>query len=176
MGREIWLKQAGLFLIYLFVQVLFFRNLTFFDGNVMVFPYVAFLVLLPFGAMNMSILLVAFCMGFVVDIFYDSIGIHTASCVFLAFTRTQIMKWTAPTGGYELSEIPTINQMGFGTFLVFVIPQILLHHITLFMIEAGNMSFMPKAILRGVLSTFATLVIVLAIQYLFYGNVGRRRL
>ena len=23
--------------------------------------------------------------GFVVDIFYDSIGIHTASCVFLAF-------------------------------------------------------------------------------------------
>lgn len=176
MGREIWLKQVGLFLLYLFIQVLFFRNLTFFDGNVMVFPYIIFLILLPFGAMNMSNLIVAFCMGFVIDIFYDSIGIHTAACVFLAFTRTQIMKWTAPTGGYELSEVPTINQMGIGTFLIFVIPQILIHHVTLFMIEAGRSAFLSKAILRGFLSTFATLIIVLAIQYLFYNNVGRRRL
>ncbi|MBB6462906.1 rod shape-determining protein MreD [Flammeovirga kamogawensis] len=176
MGREIWLKELGLFFLYLTVQVLFFRNLAFFDGMVMVFPYVAFLILLPFGAMNMSILLVAFFMGFVVDIFYDSIGIHTAACVLLAFVRTQLMKWTAPTGGYELSETPTIGQMGLGTFLIFIAPQIILHHILLFMIEAGSWAFMPRAILRALLSSVATLLIILAIQYLFYGSSQRRRI
>ncbi|ANQ50213.1 rod shape-determining protein MreD [Flammeovirga yaeyamensis] len=176
MGREIWLKQVGVFFIYLFAQVLFFRNLTFFDGNVMIFPYVAFLVLLPFGADNMKLLNIAFVMGFVMDIFYDSIGIHTAACVGMAFTRYQIIKVTAPSGGYDLSDVPLIGQMGFGTFITFVIPQVLIHHILLFSIEAADWGFMPKALFRAFLSSIATIFIILAVQYLFYKGFSRRRI
>ncbi|WP_281615404.1 Rod shape-determining protein MreD [Flammeovirga sp. SubArs3] len=176
MGREIWFKQIGIFFIYLMAQVLFFRNLTFFDGSVMMFPYVTFLILLPFGANNITLLTIAFVMGFIVDIFYDSIGIHTSACVFLGFVRYQIMKLTAPSGGYELSETPLIGQMGFGTFVVFIAPQVLAHHLLLFCIEAGAWAFIPKALLRGVLSGMATILVILAIQYLFYSGFSRRRI
>ncbi|OHX67003.1 hypothetical protein [Flammeovirga pacifica] len=176
MGRETWLKQVGVFFVYLFAQVVFCRNLTFFEGNVMIFPYVAFLVLLPFGANNMKLLNIAFAMGLIMDIFYDSIGIHSAACVGMAFTRYQIMKVTAPSSGYDLSDVPLIGQMGFGSFVTFVIPQVLIHHILLFCIEAADWGFMPKALLRAFLSSIATLLIILAIQYLFYRGFSKRRI
>ena len=78
--------QIIIFLAYVAIQVLFVRNLVLFD-TAFCFVYVAFLLLIPLETGPLILMLLGFLTGFVIDIFYDSLGIHSAACVLLTFIQ-----------------------------------------------------------------------------------------
>jgi hypothetical protein len=155
------------FILYLLLQVTLVRNMILFD-TAFCYVYVAFIILLPFEIGPVLLMVIAFLCGFMVDIFYDSLGIHAAACVLIAFLRPFWTKTIPPRGGYEMGMKPTIKIMGFSWFLTFTLPLILIHHAVLFFVEAGGMHLFGFTLVKVISSTILTFLVVVILQYLFY--------
>jgi rod shape-determining protein MreD len=74
------------FFVYVLVQVLILKNLVLFDVA-FCFLYVAFILLLPVEMSPVALMFTAFGMGFLVDIFYSSMGLHAFALVITAYAR-----------------------------------------------------------------------------------------
>lgn len=132
------------------------------------YVYVAFLILLPFEIRPVLLMIIAFLCGIMIDIFYDSLGIHAAACVLIAFIRPFWTKTVPPRGGYEMGMKPTIRIMGFSWFLTFTLPLILIHHLVLFFVEAGGLHLFGFTLVKVISSTILTFLVMVILQYLFY--------
>ncbi|PWJ36143.1 rod shape-determining protein MreD [Sediminitomix flava] len=159
---------------YILIQLLFFRNTQLF-GLAFCFPYIAFILLLPFGQNGIGSMVLAFILGITVDIFYDTLGIHAAACVFMAFARNYYLKNFGGGDKYDANDIPSVLLLGNGGFLSLTLPLIFLHHFTFLMIEASNWALIGRTLLQAVLSTVFTALILLCIQMILY-PVQKRRL
>jgi hypothetical protein len=161
--------QLFYFVLYIGLQIIFVQNMVLFDVA-FCFLYIGFLLLIPFETGPLLLLLVGAATGVVVDIFYDSLGIHMAASVLIMYLRPHWIKLITPRGGYEIGMEPTLKLMKFEWFATYSLPLIFVHHLALFYIEAGGFGmffFTLIKVLSSTLFTFATLVII---QYLFYSS------
>ena len=73
-------------LVVVLLQVFIINNI---EISSMINPYfyVIFILLLPFETPGWILLMSAFSLGLVVDLFMNTPGLHAASCVFMAFLR-----------------------------------------------------------------------------------------
>jgi hypothetical protein len=117
-------------------------------------------------------MLVGFIMGFFIDMFYDSLGLHAFSCVLIMFVRNSWLARLTPQGGYDVGAIPGIAASGIQWFLTYTIPLVLLHHTVLFFIEVGGFQHVGFTLGKVLCSTVYTTIVILIAQYLFPG--GRR--
>src|SRR5690606_40385533 len=74
------------FFVYFLVQVFVLKNLVLFD-TAFCLLYVFYILLLPLELKSIPLMLIAFALGLGIDIFYDTLGFHTASLVAIAFVR-----------------------------------------------------------------------------------------
>jgi len=155
------------FILYLMLQVTIVRNMVLFDVA-FCYVYIAFLLLLPFEIRPVLLILIGFLCGFLIDVFYDTLGIHASACVLVAFLRPYWTKTVPPRGGYEMGMNPNIKVMGFGWFLTFTLPLIFIHHSVLFFVEAGGLHLFGFTIVKVISSTILTFLVIVILQYLFY--------
>jgi hypothetical protein len=155
------------FILFLALQVTVVRNMVLFD-TAFCYVYVAFIILLPFEITPVPLMVVAFLCGLMIDIFYDSLGIHAAACVLIAFLRPYWTRTVPPRGGYEIGMRPTIKIMGFSWFLTFTLPLILIHQLVLFFIEVGGLHLFGFTLVKVISSTVLTFLVIVILQYLFY--------
>ena len=106
--------QVISFFIYLLYQVLILKNIVLFN-TAFCFLYVAYLFFLPVEANPLFLMIAGFLMGFAIDIFYDSLGLHAFSCVLVMYVRNYWLTLITPQGGYDSSATPSIaiNRMQF---------------------------------------------------------------
>ncbi|MFL5752098.1 MAG: rod shape-determining protein MreD [Bacteroidia bacterium] len=138
------------------------------------FPYVMFILMLPFETPNLLLLAGSFALGLSVDMFYDTQGMHASACVLMGFSRVYVLKLIAPREGYDASMKPTVQYMGITWFVSYAFILILIHHITYFYLEAFNVSEFFRTLLRVLASSFASLVFIYIVQFLFYRNDNSR--
>ena len=81
MGR-ILIKYAIIFMVLVFTQVLFLNQIQF-SGFVNPYIYILFVMLLPLNAPRYVVLVGAFLLGLSVDIFSNTLGIHSFASVFI---------------------------------------------------------------------------------------------
>ncbi|MBC8112133.1 MAG: Rod shape-determining protein MreD [Verrucomicrobia bacterium] len=162
--------QVFSFLIYIFVQVLLMRYFVLFEGVAACFVYISFLLLLPFETGSVLLLLLGFATGLLTDIFYDTLGIHAAACVMLAFLRPLVIRLLTPRGGYEDNSIISLNYMGISWFVPYAFLLVLVHHLVLFFAEAAKLSLFFPTLLKVVASSLFTTLLIVILQYLFYKN------
>ncbi len=155
------------FVLYLLLQVTVMRNMVLFNVA-FCYVYVAFLLLLPFETRPVLLILIGFICGLLIDIFYDTLGIHAAACVLIAFLRPYWAKAVPPRGGYEMGMKPTIKVMGLIWFLTFTLPLIFIHHLVLFFVEAGGLHLLGFTFVKVISSTILTFWVIVILQYLFY--------
>ena len=163
------IAQVFFFLIYLLLQVVLMQNVVLFDVA-FCFIYLGFLLMLPFEAGAIRLMLLGFAMGLCVDIFYNSFGIHAAASVFIMYLRPHIISVLAPRGGYETGMTPKLKIMGLEWFSAYSLILIFLHHLVLFFVEAGGFDMFLYTLLKVVASTIFTFVVILIVQYLFYSS------
>ncbi len=154
------------FLVLLAVQVVVLNNIQF-SGFINPFVYIMFIMMLPVRIPKSLLLIIAFLTGLVVDMFSNTMGMHAAACVFMAYTRPAVLRFMAPRDGYEAESSPSIRQLGFTWFLVYAATLTLIHHLMLFYIEVFRFSEFFSTLLRVVLSTLATVTTIIISQYLF---------
>lgn len=124
--------------------------------------------MLPFETPKVLSLIIAFLLGIAIDMFYDTMGMHAAASVFMAFARPGVLKIFSPRDGYENETKPTIKYLGISWFLSYSSTLIVLHHLVLFYTEIFNFSEFFSTLLRVIISSIFTLLLVVISQYFFY--------
>jgi len=161
--REI-LNVVFLFVLYLVLQVLLVRNLVLFDVA-FCFIYVGCLLLLPYELSLTATLLIAFLTGLVVDMFYNTLGMHAAASVLTAYIRPAIVRFQASQRGFESRIFFSIHEMGSGNFFYYVVVLTLIHHAALLFIEANSLLLFLPTLFKTVASTLFTSVSIMLVQY-----------
>lgn len=163
-------RQSILFFGYVLIQVFFLKNFGFFEVA-FCFLYINFILLLPLEIDKALSLLAAFALGFLVDNFYDTLGIHSFACVMIAFLRPFLIPILFVKE--ELVKV-SIKEDGLITFSLYAVILIFIHHLFIFFIEVGNFRYFGMTLVKVLLSTLFTYFVVILIQYLFYTELSKR--
>jgi hypothetical protein len=152
------------FIAFLIAQVVFFKNAVFMH-TAFCFFYIGFLLRLPVQVTPIPTMLSAFAMGLLVDMFYDSMGLHAMAGVMVAFVRPYWLSVLTPQGGYDSSVRPAAGLYGYTWFLVYIIPLLLIHHGLIFFTEAGGFAYFWTTLGKVAASVaYTTLTLVLLEQ------------
>lgn len=171
MNSKLILVNIVRWFVLLLFQILLLRNLSFYNMATP-FVYILFLLLLPFSTPNLLLYLIAFITGLTLDAFYDTLGVHTAACVMLAFVRISFIAVTVNRDGFDEPE-PTLGNMGFKWFLFYAVLCIFSHHIVLFLLETFRLTELSYTLLRSLMSSIFTLFVVILIEFIFYNRKAR---
>lgn len=159
------------FIIYLLVQVMLFKQIVLFN-TAFCFLYVVFILLLPIETNSLALMGLAFLLGFLVDVFYDSLGLHAMSLVLVAYLRNYWLGTITPQGGYDAGEGPTLAVNGLQWFMVYALPLVFVHHFVLFFTEAGGFGIFWFTMQKVITSLIFTMTVILFLQYFTF---DRRR-
>ena len=159
-------------IILVTLQVLIFNNVNF-SGYINPYIYVIFILLLPFEIPGWLLLVSAFFTGLVIDVFSNTMGLHAASSVFMAFCRPGITRALSAGKDTETDIRPNIYDMGLYRFILYALILVSIHHLTYFYLETFRLGEFFRTFFRAALSIlFTTLVVVLS-QYAFSKNKGK---
>lgn len=163
--------QIFLFFVYLLYQVMILQNVVLFH-TAFCFLYILYLLVLPVDANPLALMGIGFLMGFAVDMFYESIGLHAFASVMIMYLRNYWLNSLTPQGGYDSSTVPSMALNGVQWFVIYAVPLIFLHHALLFFMEVGGFQLFWWTLWKVITSTLFTTVVILIAQFLF---PGRRR-
>lgn len=164
-----FLWYAFLFLMYLAAQVLVVHYWALF-GYAFCFVYLEFLLVLPLTTNRGLLMGVGFVLGLLVDGFYDTLGIHAAASVLVAYLRPFYIGLLS-----SKEEIPTLRlrETGFYWFLNYSLGLIFLHHLVVFFLQQFSLHLWLDTFIRVIASSLFTVFVVILNQYLFYSPTGR---
>jgi rod shape-determining protein MreD len=155
------------FVIVVFLQIFILENINLW-GYINPYFYIYFILLLPFEIAGWLLLISSFFLGFTIDMFTGAIGIHTASSVLMAFSRPLIIKAIPSRKDFEPGMSPSVSDLGFLWFFSYSFILVVIHHMALFFIEVFRFADFFDTLLRVIISSIFTLVLVIVAQYLFY--------
>ena len=138
----------------------------------MVYPL--FIMLLPFELGIISLLSLPFLMGFLVDIFSNTYGLHASSLLMMTYFRPRIFKMFSPIDGYDPIKEPTFFDMGIRWFLSTFAYLLLIHHFWYFLIEIFRFSEIFSILIKTSLSVLFSFGLTIVIQQLLYKKVKRQ--
>lgn len=158
------------FIFLALLQVLVLDNINL-GGYINPFLYVLFILLLPFETPKAMLLIFAFAMGLTIDIFNDSLGLHCASLVLMAYLRPVVLGVIAPRDGYDPGSFPRVYYFGLNWYLRYSILLVTIHHTTYYFLEAFSFENFIDTLLKIILSTIFSLFLIILSQYLIYRKV-----
>ena len=160
-------KYSLLFVFLVLLQVLILNNL---HMSVLLNPYVyiLFILVLPFETPGWLVLSLAFAVGIILDTFSNTLGMHTAAIVFMAFVRKYLMIIMSPRDGYEQDKTPHYGEMGLIWFIIYAGILIFIHHLTLFVLEDFRATYFSTALFKTILSGILSLLIILVLMLFSY--------
>jgi len=153
-----YISQTFLFVI---IQVLILNEILFFTF-INPFLYIILVITLPLSTHKWSLLLYAFFVGFIIDLFSNSIGFHSTALVFMAFMKPLISKLTIPHNVLSETDKITLNKVGPKSFMIFTSILTTIHHVLLFIITHLDINF--NIILKSFLSVIVTLILIIITQ------------
>jgi rod shape-determining protein MreD len=161
------LVNISRFILLLALQIIIFSNMNFL-GYIIPLPYILFIILYPVNGNRSGLLLASFLLGLTMDFFSNSGGIHATACLVLAYVRPTIFKFSFGVS-YEYQTIK-LNDVLTPERFSFILMSVVIHHVTLFILEAFQISFFWDILLRTVLSTVFTIISCIIIIYLIKPN------
>ena len=156
------------FVILILVQVFILNKIHLF-GYATPMLYVWFILTLEAGAGRNKVMLWAFVMGLVIDIFSNTFGIHAAAATLLAFVRPSLIRLFFIRNDGE-PFIPGIRTMGTGAFRGYALIGIALHHCVVFGLEYFSFAHLLQLGISIAASTVLTLLFVMAVERITRGR------
>ncbi len=164
---NLFLRNIGRFLFLVLFQVLVLDNIQL-GGYLIPFMYVLFILLMPFETPGWLLLVSAFFLGFSIDLFEHTPGVHASATVFMAFLRPAVLKIIAPREGYEPNSFPRIHFYGVSWFLQYSAILVFSHHLFLFYLEVFSLSGFFNTFLRIILSSIFSIGLIILSQFLIF--------
>ena len=141
------------FVTLVLIQVLVLNHVNFL-GYINPFLYPLFILVFPLTGNKSLLIVLSFFLGLCIDMFGDSGGIHAAACVFIAWIRPVVLKYSFGVS-YELNTLK-ISTAPLPKQIVYIISMVMVHHLILFSLEIFNASqillVLKSALFSGIFS------------------------
>ena len=164
---KIYTRNIIRFFVVILLQVIIFNNIEI-NGYLNPYFYVIFILLMPFEIPGWLLLSTAFFLGFTMDMFMSTPGMHASATLFMAFLRPFVLKIFSPRDGYEPGTFPRIYYYGISWFAKYTFILVVAHHLFLFLVEMFRFSDLPQILLRTILSSILTTILILISQFFIY--------
>jgi rod shape-determining protein MreD len=156
------LQNIFRFILLVLFQVLVLNNIQFL-GYINPYLYILFILALPVQIPRWFLLVLSFFIGMTIDVFSNTIGMHAFATVFIAFFRNGIIKlFTNIEEGNNPT--PSFYTFGVSAYVKYVVVMVLIHHATLFMLEAFSFAHFWILSAKILLSSLVTILLILGIQ------------
>lgn len=163
---RILFKYTIMFVSLVLAQVLIFNQVQF-GGFFNPYVYILFVILLPLSTPRYLVLLLAFALGFIIDVFSNSLGVHSAATVFIAYMRPLIIRIISNRED-DKSDYPGLHQNKLIWFVSYVVFMVLLHHLLLFYLEVYTFANFLNTLFRVVLSSLFSIIVIVLSQFLVF--------
>jgi rod shape-determining protein MreD len=160
------IKYSVMFVVLVLLQVLVF-NQVYFSGYINPYIYVLFILLLPLSTPRYLLLFSGFLIGLTVDVFSDSLGMHTAATVFIAYVRPGIIR-AISVREEDRNDYPGLKQNKFSWFFYYASLMVVLHHAVLFYLEYFTFSHFFITFLRVLVSSIFSILVIVLSQFLIF--------
>lgn len=155
------------FVLLVLVQVLVFNRLNFF-GYINPMVYILFLYWYPIKEHRAAFIGLSFLLGLAVDFFSDTMAIHAASTVTIAYLRPAIMRFVFGIN-YEFQSFKLSNSTKAQQF-TFLALLILVHHLVFFSLEIFSIANFVLIVKKVLTNGMASLILCLLFGSLFSVN------
>ena len=129
--------------------------------------YLLFIIILPVFTNRLLIIFLGFLLGFTIDQFLGTGGLHAAATVTMAYLRSILLSAFAPREGYGKEDFLTIGKFGLVNFLFYCGFMILIHHFFLFFLELFTFRNFLFTLIRTLSSSLLSLLFIVGIHFLF---------
>src|SRR6185437_5812198 len=151
------------FILFTLIQVVIVKHLDL-GSFINPFLYVICILMLPINMDKGWVMATAFAIGLVVDMFYNTMGINAAACVFMAYCRPGILRLIAPKGEYETTARPTLSSMGLVWVVSYSGALVFIHHLLLFYLQAFTFASFFTTLAKVIVSSVFTVALILRSQ------------
>lgn len=134
-------------------------------GDIFLYPVIV--LLLPFRISRHYAILIGFVIGLIIDMFYDTIGIHAFALTATAYARGLLLAYLEPRGGYQLSMSPTYFSMGLNWVLTFTVFSLLIHTFLYFTAEIFTFVYIGQILLKTLITLILSMLVVMGYHLLF---------
>ena len=161
-----WTKQIGRYILVMALQVLLFDQLQFL-GICHPYIYVLCLLMMPITLPHNVDMLIGAAAGIIMDVFCNSLGVHTAACIFIMFLRPYVIG-AVVSDKDRLNEQINLHSIGMEALVKYVVIMVLIHHLSVFMLAAWSWSHIGFVLLETVVSSIITLTVIIAYNFVEY--------
>jgi rod shape-determining protein MreD len=148
------------------LQVLLFDQLQLL-GVCHPYIYILCLLMMPITLPHSVDMIIGAIIGLVMDVFCNSLGIHTAACVLLMFIRPYLIG-VIVNDKDRLNEQITLRAIGMEAMIKYVIILVLIHHLTVFALGAWSWNHIGFVLLETLVSSLITISVIIGYNALRY--------
>ena len=157
--------------LILLVQVLVLKRIglsnswIWLHGNIFIYPIIV--LLLPFRLSRHYVIVIGFLLGLLIDMFYDTIGVHAFALTATAYARGLLLSYLEPRGGYQLSMSPTQYSMGLNWLMTYTSLSIVIHTFLFFTAEIFTFVYIGQILLNSLVTFFLSMAVIMGYHLLF---------
>jgi cell shape-determining protein MreD len=139
------IKNIIRFILFLLIQVVILNEVPPIHQFITPYIYFLFILWLPFGTSRISLTILGFVVGYTLDLFTNTPGLHAAACSLMGYLRPTILNLLlAQEASEEISREPSIGTMGWGPYFIYIFILTFIHHFYLVLLEwlqFGNFTY-----------------------------------
>ena len=161
-----WTKQIGRYILVMILQVLLFDQLQVL-GVCHPYIYVLCLLMMPITLSHSADMIIGAIAGLLMDIFCNSMGVHTAACIFIMFIRPYLIG-AIVNDKDRLNEQISLRSLGMEALLRYVVILVVIHHLIVFLLAAWNWAHIGFVLVETLVSSLVTISIIMGYNSLRY--------
>jgi len=165
----VYIRYFLLSAILILAQILVLNNI-WLSGYFNPQLYVMAILILPLFLPGWVLLASAFFLGLIIDMFTDSLAIHAAATVFMAFCRPAVIRLVLGKTYDNETEIPSFAAFGGLSLVIYVVLMVFLHHTVLFFMEIFRLNEFGQTLGRIILNSALTSLFVIILFALLERN------
>lgn len=166
------MRRFGTFVFVALMQILFLNRISLF-GYVTPLFYIWLIVRFDSYMKRTGMLLWAFSLGLVMDMFSGTPGLNAASATLLAMVQPGIVKMFVQTERYE-QLFPSSATMGGRPFAGYLLLMTVLHHTTYFLLRSIPLGDWSVLVLKVIFSTLLTFIFMIVAERLTSSSGTKR--
>ncbi len=155
-------------IVLILLQVLVVDQISLGYASQFIIPsvYFLFVLMLPLTISNGVLMLLAFLIGMMVDVFKSTPGLNASAMVMLGYFRPYLLKLIEPREGFDVLKTPSIYSMRKSIYLGYVSLASMVFHLWYFTLEVMRFSDFHLILLKTLCSSIISVLLIILAQYL----------
>ncbi|HHB79684.1 MAG TPA: rod shape-determining protein MreD [Saprospiraceae bacterium] len=157
------------FIFVVIIQLLILKQIPIELANfrLLIFLYPLFIILMPTQSPKQLLIFLGFLIGIILDVFYDSPGVHAGAAVFTGYIRDFSLRLFGVDLDKAKSFTPSIAQIGLGKFAQVAAFILFFHIFVYYIFDVFTFVYLGEILIKTVGSFIVSYPLVLAYALIF---------